>query len=84
MIQKINSPISVEMFYDLKEKNIYPRKVVWNGRIYSIVKLGLHHSFKKGNVLYHVFSVVSKTLFFKLVLNTETLHWHLEQIADEY
>lgn len=84
MIQKINSPISVEMFYNSKEKNSYPEKVIWNGRIYSIVKLGLHHSFKKGNVLYHVFSVVSKTLFFKLVLNTETLYWRLEQIADEY
>ena len=68
MIQKINSPISVEMFYSSKEKNSYPEKVIWNGRIYPIVKLGLHHSFKKGNILYHVFSVVSKTLFFKLVL----------------
>jgi hypothetical protein len=84
MIQKINSEVSVKLVYNLKEKKVYPEEVVWNERVYPIVKLGLHHTYKKGRTLYHVFSVVSKTLFFKLILNTDTLYWRLEQIADEY
>jgi len=84
MIQKINSEVSVKLVYNSKEKKVYPEEVIWNKRVYPIIKLGLHHTFKKGRTLYHVFSVISKTLFFKLILNTETLHWYLDQIADEY
>lgn len=84
MIQKIDSEVSVRLKYDSKIKKVYPEEIIWNSRVYPIVKLGLHHTFKKGRVLYHVFSVASETLFFRLVLHTETLHWRLEQIADGY
>jgi len=84
MIQKIDSPVSVKLVFDSKEKRVFPEEIIWNEKVYPIVKLGLHHTFKKGRTLYHVFSVASKTLFFKLTLNTETLHWRLEQIADGY
>ena len=84
MIQKIDSPVSVKLVFDSIQKKVFPEEIFWNKRFYPIVKFGLHHTFKEGKVLYHVFSVSSKTLFFKLVLNTETLHWRLEQIADGY
>ena len=82
MLEKINTPISVTVSYDSKRRKVTPKIVVWNGRSYSIVKVGLHHTFRQGRILYHVFSVASKTLFFRLVLNTETLHWRLEEISD--
>ncbi|MFH1971762.1 MAG: hypothetical protein ABIJ05_05285 [Patescibacteria group bacterium] len=84
MIQNIDSEVSVKLIYNSEEKKVYPEEIIWNERTYPIIKLGLHHTFKKGRTLYHVFSVVSKTLFFKLILNTDTLYWRLEQIADEY
>jgi len=82
MIQKINVPVSVSLSYNSKKRRVFPKWVVWNGRFYPIIKVGLHHSYKKGRVLFHVFSVASKTLFFRLILNTETLHWKLEEISD--
>jgi len=84
MIQQIDSPVSVKLMFDSIKRKVYPEEVIWNKRLYPIVKFGLYHTFKEGKVLYHVFSVASDTLFFKLVLNTENLHWHLEQIADGY
>ena len=84
MIQNINSEVSVKLVYNSEEKAVYPEEIIWNKRVYPIIKLGLHHTFKKGRTLYHVFSVISETLFFKLVLNTDNLHWRLEQIADGY
>jgi hypothetical protein len=42
----------------------------------------LHHTFRSGRTLFHVFSVASKSLFFRLVLNTDTLFWRLEEISD--
>jgi len=83
MIQKILAPISLTLQYDHHTKKTEIIGVLWEGRQYPIVKLGLHHTYRQGRTLYHVFSVAGQTLFFKLVLNTDTLHWTLEEIADD-
>lgn len=82
MIQKISVPVSVSFTFDSDKRKVYPKWVSWNGRLYPVLKIGLHHTFRKGRNLYHVFSVATKTLFFRLVLNTETLHWSLEEVSD--
>lgn len=60
----------------------YPRLVTWKDRDYKVTKVGFHHKYWQGKTLYHVFSVVSDSLFFRLKLNTSNLAWTLEQIAD--
>jgi hypothetical protein len=82
MIEKISTPVSVSLAYDHKKKAVFPRWLLWDGKLYSIIKVGLHHTYRQGRTLFHVFSVSSKTLFFRLVLDTETLHWRLEEISD--
>lgn len=82
MIQKVLSPVSVGVSFDHTKRRISPRWVVWDGRLHSIINVGLHHTYRAGRTLYHVFSVASKTLFFRLVLDTDTLHWKLEEISD--
>ena len=59
-----------------------PQKVLWKNREYVIQKVGLHHVFRQGKTLFHVFSVATENLFMRLVLDTDTLHWKLEEIAD--
>jgi hypothetical protein len=83
MIQKIFAPISVTLVFDHRDRQVAPTRVIWEGREYPIIKIGLHHTYYSGRTLYHVFSAVSQSLFFKLVLNTSTLHWTLEEIADD-
>jgi len=82
MIEKIDTPVSVSFSFDSDRRNVEPRALVWNGRLYGIKKIGFHHKFRKGRTLFHVFSVASKNLFFRLILNTENLHWKLEEISD--
>jgi hypothetical protein len=82
MIEKIHAPVSVTLAYDHKLRKVFPKIVVWEGNIHKIIKVGMHHHYRAGRTLMHVFSVISETLFFKLVLNTDTLHWTLEEIAD--
>lgn len=82
MIQKISEPVSVATTFDAQRKKITPRWLIWQGRLHPIIRLGLHHTFRRGRTLYHVFSVSSRSLFFRLVLNTENLHWQLEEISD--
>lgn len=62
--------------------NNIPKYLVWKDRNYIITKVGFHHSFREGRVLYHVFSVTTKTLFLRLRLDTESLLWRLEETED--
>lgn len=82
MIQKIKSPLSVITTFDHKKRVVNPNIIKWDGKIYKIKKVGLHHTYKKGRTLFHAFSVNSDQLFFKIILNTETLFWELEEISD--
>ena len=59
-----------------------PKWVKWKNRVYKIKKIGLHHTYREGRILYHVFSVVTDTLFLRLVLNTDNLCWRLEEVDD--
>jgi len=82
MIQKLSTPVSVDLSFDAKKRIVSPKEIVWNGESYPVAKVGLHHTFREGRTLYHVFSVASETLFFRLVLNTDNLFWTLEEISD--
>lgn len=82
MIEKIDVPVSVSFTFDSERKKISPRALVWNGRLYAVRKVGLHHKFRRGRTLFHVFSVVSRNMFFRLVLDTDSLHWRLEEVSD--
>lgn len=83
MIQKLDLPVSVLLSFDHKKRISVPKKLLFEGREHLISKVGLHHTFRDGRVLYHVFSVANDTMFFRLVLNTETLGWTLTEVADE-
>jgi len=82
MVQKISVPVSVSFTFDHIKNRVSPRWIIWNGRLHAVIKLGLHHTYKEGSVLYHVFSVMTKTLFLRLVLDSSNLHWRLEEISD--
>lgn len=59
-----------------------PKWVKWKGRVYKIDKVGLHHTYKKGDTLMHIFSVVSGNLFMKLAFDTKNLSWELVEISN--
>jgi hypothetical protein len=82
MIKKVSMPVSVSFTFDSENRSVKPKAMVWNRRLYAINKVGFHHKFRRGRTLYHVFSVASKNTFFRLVLDTENLHWKLEEISD--
>jgi len=79
-IQKIHEEVSVSFVFDSREKRVYPKSVLWKNKHYLITKIGLHHKYKEGKTLYHVFSVTTQTCFFRLLFNTDNLHWTLEEV----
>ena len=82
MIQDIKAPIGVCSLYNHRKNTSGPIKLFWDGREYLVKKTGLHYSFRKGKTLFHIFTVSTGNLFFKLVLDTDSLFWSVEQISD--
>ncbi|MFC1649865.1 hypothetical protein ACFL2C_04115 [Patescibacteria group bacterium] len=82
MNHKLSEKVSVSFAYDSKKHKVRPKWIVWKDRLYSVKKVGLHHKFREGRTLFHVFSVVSGSMYFRLILDTESLHWKLEEISD--
>ncbi len=81
--EKINEPVSVSFLSDCRTHRIVPMRFLWKGRDFRVDQVGLHHVFTQGDILYHVFSVVSGAAYFRLVLNTYTLLWRLEEVGSE-
>lgn len=78
MYQTISEKVDVDMHFG---KKIIPTKVFWGSREYKIQKVGLYHTVSKGQTLFHVFSVITDTLFMRLTLNSSTLTWRLEEVG---
>ena len=79
---KVDVPVAVVFEYEPRGAKISPLRLRWDGRVYSVTKVGLHHQFRIGRTLHHIFSVVCGDTFFRLNLNTDNLSWHLEEISD--
>lgn len=82
MIQTIDAPISVQLNFNHQRRQVAPVKLFWEGREYRVTKVGLHHTYRVGRTLHHIYSVQTERLFFRLNLDTDTLFWRVEQIAD--
>ena len=82
MIQKLQVPVSVVSNFDHRRRTVAPVRVVFDGIPYFVRRVGFHHTYRRGRTLFHVFSVASDTLSFRLVLDTDNLFWSLEEISD--
>ncbi|KKS98173.1 MAG: hypothetical protein UV73_C0003G0115 [Candidatus Gottesmanbacteria bacterium GW2011_GWA2_43_14] len=82
MNEKINEKVSVVTVFDREKRTVTPRKIKWQGRLYTIEKIGYHHKVKQGKKLLHIFSVCNNSLAFKLEFDTETLFWTLTEVSD--
>lgn len=74
-------PVSVNLVYNHKKNRVFPVALTWDGKVRKIKSVDLHHIYRVGRILYHVFSVSTEGAFFKLVLNTDNLFWEVEEVA---
>ena len=82
MLEQIHEQISVVTVYNRVKGTVMPWKIKWQGRVYTITKLGYYHKRKVGKTVLHVFDVTDNCMSFRLLCNPETLHWTLEEVSD--
>lgn len=81
-MEKILEKVSVNFVSNHLTGAVAPRHIKWKNRVYTVSKVGLHYTLYRGNTLFHMFSVCDNNYYFLLSINTKTLHWQLEEIAD--
>lgn len=84
MIEKIGEKVSVLSIFNKQLGLAAPKRIKWRNKTYDINKIGYHHKLKEGNKLIHIFSVSNQYLSFRLRLDTDNLHWTLEEVADGF
>lgn len=82
MNEVINEKVSVITLFDCEKRVVLPKKIRWQGRDYFILKLSYHHKIKQGTITFHIFHVTDGNMDFRLSLNTDNLHWTLEEVCD--
>lgn len=82
MLEKINEQVSVITVYSREKASVMPYRVRWNGKEYTMTKLGYHYKVKRGRYIHHIFTVSNTSIAFKLFFDTDTLHWWLQEVSD--
>lgn len=84
MREKINEEVSVVMYYSAQKRVALPHLISWRNTDYHVGKIGYHHKIKDGVTVHHIYELIDKaeTMWFRLNLNTDNLHWTLEVISD--
>lgn len=81
MRESLNEPISVVFYYDAAKRHLKPHLINWHGRDYKLGPVDFHHKTRKGANVIHHFSMsdIDRTAYFKIALDTGSLHWALEE-----
>lgn len=84
MRESLNEPVSVVFFYNDKLHHVQPYRLTWQNKDYILGRIDYWHKTRVGSTLFHHFSVsdVDETMYFKLALDTDTLHWKLEEFMN--
>ena len=82
MRETLQEKVTVNLVSNCRTGQVLPKHLGWRGRSYTINKTGLHHTYRSGRTLIHVFSVTDGNTFFRLELNTDTLLWMLTEVSD--
>lgn len=84
MLENLNEHITVLLKSADEIKTTGPVTIFWRGRVYKVEKIGLHYTYKAGAKLFHVYCVSSADTNFKLVLDTNSLLWTVQEVYDKF
>ncbi len=81
MRESLDEPVSVVWGYNAKSRHLQPYLMSWQNRDYKLGKVDFWHKTKHGATTVHHFSLsdLEGQVYLKLALNTDNLHWTIEE-----
>ena len=82
MHAKINERVKILSIYDPVSGKTTPYRMKWRDQVHRIKQVTYYHPERMGREILHIFHLTDGNLDFKVVLNSETLSWMLEEVSD--
>ena len=82
MHAKINERVKILSLYNPESGKTTPCRMKWREQIHRISKVTYYHTERTGRNLLHIFHLTDGNLDFRVILDSETLSWTLEEISD--
>lgn len=82
MNENVNEKVSVISSYNRENGIVFPKRMKWQGREFNFTKLPYYYKKRVGRNIIHIFHVTDGAMDFRLRLDTENLHWTLEEVTD--
>ena len=79
---KINERVKILSIYDPETGKTIPHRIKWHNVVHRISRVTYYHTERRGRELLHIFHLTDDELDFRVVLNSETLSWTLEEVSD--
>ena len=80
IMQQTNTSEAIEVLASFKKNGLTPLLFKRDSRIFKINSIDLKYSFKKGLVEFFVFCVSSERTSYKIIYDSHSLSWKLEEI----
>ena len=74
----IQEPVTIAT--TLTHHTVLPSTMLWKQRTYTFLSCSMHYSRFEGDVLLHIFSMITDNACMQIVLNTKTLRWTIAEI----
>ena len=82
MNEIVHEKVSVISSYNRENGEVFPRKMRWQGRDITFTEMPYFYKKREGRNIVHIFHVTNGVMDFKLRLDTDNLHWMLEEVTD--
>ena len=80
MVERLRAPVAVAAFFDHRTRQTRITRLTYDGRDFVIKSISYHFTQRKGRTLLHVFNLAGQVDCFRVVFNTDSLSWILEEI----
>lgn len=79
---ELNEPVDVIMVCHSEKRRTDLYKIKWRHREYMVKEICMHQIHTMKGIPHHVYTLVAGNLWMKLVCNSQTFFWELQQVSD--
>jgi hypothetical protein len=79
---RTNEYIKVLTIYDPDRGNTVPHRLQWQNEVHTITNIGYYHRERRGRNMVHIYHVTDGALDFRILCDSESLAWKLEEVID--
>lgn len=79
---RTNELVKVLTVYDPERGRTIPHRIKWQNTVHTIRTISYYHRERRGQALFHIYHVNDGRCDFRILCDSESLSWKLEEVID--